>query len=63
MVILVSTRLKGYSLRVIRLFEDFLVRSFRTQIYSQLKSIYNFFSFNEINESCGNYVALDEACF
>ena len=37
---------------------------FRTQIYSYLKSIYNFlFFFNEINEICENYVALGKACF
>ena len=35
-----------------------------TDICSYLKSIYNFFFFfNEINESCGNYIALAEACF
>ena len=53
-----------------RIFGDFfprkswytLVCSFLTQIYSYLKSIYNFF-FNEIGESCGNYVALGEASF
>ena len=30
---------------------------------SFLKSIYNFFFFNEVNDSCGNYIALGKACF